>query len=209
MERPPELRGGTISREAPAAYDAWNSGQIVRERVNHVGLDGTVRTGEGTTSFDTVAVSTGVTSRKLGLPLTGVKGYGWHLRSPTNVEVATIYVDRGIAVVPFQDELKVTGGWDFDLSASLSHSRSILAAVKEVVTIDEILDFNSGSRPCTPDGLPIVGRKERLIIANGGFRLGWSFAPALGKHAALLCTKQADNDPFLSRYCGALHAGPV
>jgi glycine/D-amino acid oxidase-like deaminating enzyme len=183
--------------------------RLVRQRVTHVGLDGSVRAGGSTAPFDAVAVSTGVTSRKLGLPLTGVKGYGWHVRSPTNVEVATIYADRGIAVVPFPGELKVTGGWDFDLSASISHSRGILAAVKEVVSIDRILDFNSGSRPCTPDGLPIVGRKDRLIIANGGFRLGWSFAPALGRHAALLCMDRADNDPFLARYCGSLHAGPV
>ncbi len=124
--------------------------------------------------------STGVTSRKLGLPLTGVKGYGWHLRSPTNVEVATIYIDGESPVVPFQDELKVTGGWDFDLSASLSHSRSILAAVKEVVTIDRssistAVPARALQRSCRSS----EGRSD-WIIANGGFRLGWSFAPALG-----------------------------
>ncbi len=183
--------------------------QIVCQRVDHVGLDGTLQVGGTTANFDAVVVSTGVTSRKLGLPLTGVKGYGWHVQSPAKVEVATIFVDRGIAVVPFENELKVTGGWDFDLSDRLSHAPSILAAVKEVVPVDRVLSFGNGSRPCTPDGLPIVGRKGRLVIANGGFRLGWSFAPALGKRAALLCTSQTQNDPFLSRYCGSLHAGPV
>jgi len=174
-----------------------------------VGLDGTLETGGSAATFDAVAVCTGVTSRRLGLPLTGVKGYGWHVRSRANVEVATIFVDRGIAVVPFENELKVTGGWDFDLSANPSHSQSVLAEVKRVVAIDQVLDFSDGSRPCTPDGLPIVGRKDRLIIANGGFRLGWSFAPALGKRAARLCMDPSENDPFLSRYCGSLHAGPV
>lgn len=183
--------------------------EVVRHRVTHVGLEGTVRTAERSERFDAVAVCTGVTSRRLGLPLTGVKGYGWHIRSPTKIAVATIYADRGIAVVPLEDELKVTGGWDFDLSSRLSHSGQILSGVKRVVAIDRILDFSSGSRPCTPDGLPIVGRKDRLIIANGGFRLGWSFAPALGRHAALLCLDRRGNDPFLSRYCGSLHAGRV
>ncbi len=183
--------------------------RIVREPVRHVGLDGTLVAGGSTASFDAAAVCTGVTSRKLGVPLTGVKGYGWHVRSPAHVETATIHVDRGIAVVPFANELKVTGGWDFDLSSSLAHSQSVLAAVHRVLPIDEVLGFSDGSRPCTPDGLPTVGRKGKLVVANGGFRLGWSFAPAMGKHAALLCMGQRENDPFLSRFCGSLHAGPV
>ncbi len=180
---------------------------FVRQRVTTVDLDGTVGGGSTTGRFDATVACSGVTSRSLGVPLTGVRGYGWHVRASSPITTATIFVDQGVAAVPFEDGLKVTGGWDFDLSASLTHAASVLRAVRSVVAVEEVLDANHGSRPCTPDGLPTVGRKDRLTVANGGFRLGWSFAPALGAEAARLALGLTDNDPFLARFCGRLHAG--
>jgi glycine/D-amino acid oxidase-like deaminating enzyme len=183
--------------------------RVLHQRVRRVELDGTVVSDHETAHFDAVAVCAGVACRKLGVPLTGVRGYGWHAESHDKVGVATIFVDSGIAAVPFADEVKVTGGWDFDLSDRLAHASTVLEAVRRVVAVDAILDFKDGSRPCTPDGLPTVGRKERLVVATGGFRLGWSFAPGLGRHAARLALGSDGNDPFLARYCGTLHAGDL
>jgi D-proline dehydrogenase len=180
---------------------------VVRRRVRRVELDGTVTTDAGSLRFDAVAVCTGVSCRNLGIPITGVRGYGWHTRGPGTTRVAVIFEDRGIAAVPFADELKVTGGWDFDLSTSPYHVDSVLKTARGAVSIDAVLDFKQGSRPCTPDGLPTVGKKGVVVVATGGFRLGWSFAPALGRHAAQLCLDQTRNQPFLSRYCGQLHSG--
>ncbi len=181
--------------------------RVVRERVRSVTLEGSLATAGGGATFDGIVVTTGVTSRTLGVPLTGVRGYGWHVRPVRNVDVATIHADRGIALVPFGDELKATGGWDFDLGVTKGRPQTVLGEIRKVIEIDRVLDFNDGSRPCTPDGLPTVGRKSRLVVANGGFRLGWSFAPALGRIAAQLSLGQADNDPFLARFCGSLHSG--
>jgi D-proline dehydrogenase len=183
--------------------------RIVRQKVDRVDLDGTVSSGGSAARFDAVVVCTGVSSRKLGVPLTGVKGYGWHVRTPARVETATIYADRGIAIVPLPDGFKATGGWDFDLSASSRGSARVLEAVRRTVPLEEVVDYADGIRPCTPDGLPTVGRRHRLTIANGGFRLGWSFAPAMGRHAARLALALEENDPFLSRFCGGLHGGPL
>jgi len=181
--------------------------KFLREEALGVGLDGTVRTAAGNRSFDAVVVTTGVTSRHLGVPLTAVRGYGWHLRSPTRVDRATIHVDRGIALVPLSDGLKVTGGWDFVLSQSVTHAESIFRAVRRLIEVQDVISFKAGSRPCTPDGLPTVGRKGRVVVANGGFRLGWSFAPAMGHAAADLATEKATNDPFLSRFCVGIRSG--
>lgn len=181
--------------------------RIVRRRVERVELDGTVSSGGASTRYDAVVACTGTSCRRLGVPLTGVRGYGWHARTRAKAEVATIYVDPGIAVVPFATESKVTGGWDFDLSARPFHVQSVKDAAQRLVGLEEIADFKEGSRPCTPDGLPTVGRKERVVVATGGFRLGWSFAPGLGKHAALLALEKERNDAFLSRFCTALHSG--
>jgi len=183
--------------------------EVVRQRVGRVGLDGTLTTGPTTSRFDAVIACTGVSCRRLGVPLTGVRGYGWHAVAAEPVERSTIFVDRGIAVVPLGAGVKVTGGWDFDLSASPRHSRSVFQAVRRAVPLRSIVDFKEGSRPCTPDGLPTVGRSGQLVVATGGFRLGWSFAPGLGRRAAQLALGQIGDDPFLARYCGALHAGSV
>lgn len=182
---------------------------VVRQRVSAVNLDGTVSTPKGRSRFDAVAVCSGVSCRRIGVPLTGVRGYGWHTRAKGVPEMTTIFVDRGIAIVPFADEVKVTGGWDFDLSTKPFHSPEVLDAVHRVVAIEEILDYKEGSRPCTPDGLPTIGRGGCLVAATGGFRLGWSFAPGMGKHAADLCLGRARNDPFFARFCGSLHSGAL
>lgn len=179
----------------------------VTTRVKRVALDGTVWTSHTRERFDSLAVSTGVAARSLGIPLTGVKGYGWHLRTSTHIEVATIAVDRGIALVPLRGSVKATGGWDFDLSPTWSRADQVLEAIRRLIAVESVIDFSEGSRPCTPDGLPTVGRRERMVMANGGFRLGWSFAPSMGKHAALLCLGREDNQPFLSRFCRALRSG--
>lgn len=180
-----------------------------RARVDRVDPDGTL-VSQGTASrFDRIVVCSGVTSRRLGLPLTGVRGFGWHLKVREGPSTATILVDQGIALVPFDDGIKATGGWDFDLSSGIAHATHVLEAIRANVAVEDVVDFNHGSRPCTPDGLPVAGRKEALVVSNGGFRLGWSFAPALGREAARLALGQSDNDPFLARFCGGLKAGPL
>jgi len=193
---------GRILRELPRTR--W-----VRQAVDRVGLDGTLGSAGATDRFDVVVVASGTGCRGLGVPLTGVRGYGWHAKTRTAVPQATIFVDRGIAVVPFADEAKVTGGWDFDLGEDPARSEAVLRAIRRVAQVDQLLDFKQGSRPCTPDGLPTVGRHSQLVVATGGFRLGWSFAPSLGRHAARLALGREANDPFLARFCGALRAGSL
>jgi D-proline dehydrogenase len=180
---------------------------FVRQRVEHVTLEGQVTTSAGSQRFDTVVITSGVAARKLGLPLTGVRGYGWHIRSPTPLDVATLAVDRGIALVPLKGSIKATGGWDFDLGTRWSGAAEVFAGIRRLVPVEDVIDFSEGSRPCTPDGLLTIGRKENVVVANGGFRLGWSFAPAMGREAAGLVLGTSRNDPFLARFCGTLRSG--
>jgi len=180
---------------------------IVPKRDDTVSLDGTISMGKESQRFDTVVVTAGVAARSLGVPLTGVRGYGWRLKTHRPVEVATISVDTGIALVPLGETMKATGGWDFDLGTAWSGAPSVLQRIQTLVPVDSILHFSEGSRPCTPDGLPTVGRREHVVVADGAFRLGWSFGPAMGRAAAELAVGKASNDPFLSRFCGSLRSG--
>jgi D-amino-acid dehydrogenase len=52
----------------------------------------------------------------------------------------------------------------------------------------------SGLRPCSPDGLPYMGRSQRfknLIVATGHSMMGLSLAPATGKIVAELVEHQS------------------
>ena len=148
-------------------------------------------------------------ARKLGVPLTGVRGYGWHVRTHGKVGIATVFVDRGIAVVPFADEVKVTGGWDFDLyDAPVPFPQCAGRGRDEWSRSIRSLTSRRGHDRAR------AGRAadDRQEGAGGGrlpegFRLGWSFAPGMGRHAALLCLDRTRNDPFFARFCTSLHSG--
>jgi glycine/D-amino acid oxidase-like deaminating enzyme len=182
---------------------------IVHKKVDRLAIDGSLSAGGEEKKFDAVIASTGVACRKLGLPLTAVKGYGWHVLPKKKLDVAVIYADRGLAAVPLGEEAKVTGGWDFDLSQRTTHSKLIMERAERLVGIEKVIDFKSGSRPCSPDGLPVVGRKGNVVAATGGFRLGWSYAPAIGKEAVQLALGRTQNDPFLSRFCKAMRTANI
>jgi D-amino-acid dehydrogenase len=53
----------------------------------------------------------------------------------------------------------------------------------------ELLEIWRGLRPCTPDGLPLVGRSHRfgnLVVAAGHAMVGMSLGPVTGKLIAQL-----------------------
>jgi D-amino-acid dehydrogenase len=55
----------------------------------------------------------------------------------------------------------------------------------------EPLEVWRGLRPCTPDGLPLLGRPrawENLIVATGHAMLGMSLGPITGQLVAELAT---------------------
>jgi D-amino-acid dehydrogenase len=63
----------------------------------------------------------------------------------------------------------------------------------------------SGLRPCTPDGLPIVGRHpraDRVLLATGHGMLGVTLGPLTGQLVAGLVAGTADH-PALPRLAPA------
>ena len=52
------------------------------------------------------------------------------------------------------------------------------------ISSEERETANCGLRPCSPDGLPYIGKSnkcENLTIAAGHAMMGWSLGPATGK----------------------------
>ena len=58
----------------------------------------------------------------------------------------------------------------------------------------ELLEIWRGLRPCTPDGLPLLGRSARLanlIVAAGHAMVGMSLGPVTGKIVAQVASGTA------------------
>jgi D-amino-acid dehydrogenase len=64
----------------------------------------------------------------------------------------------------------------------------------------KVIETWAGLRPCTPDGLPILGRPKRLdnlIVAAGHAMLGMSLGSVTGKLVSqLVCGEKTDIDMY-------------
>lgn len=150
---------------------------------------------------DVVVVAAGVgVAGLLGLPVAPFKGYGFRLRAEARPRGMFIdLADTGVAVVPLSQWVKATGRFDLDSSQDDSPATRVLAGAEKLLGKAEVVDLAVGYRPCTPDGLPIVERTgERVVVATGACRLGWTFGPALGRYAADLALGRRKETPFSS-----------
>ena len=70
------------------------------------------------------------------------------------------------------------------------------------ITDEEKAKAACGLRPCSPDGLPYIGKSskcENLTIATGHAMMGWSLGPATGKLVSEIITDKKttlDLGPF-------------
>jgi D-amino-acid dehydrogenase len=116
-----------------------------------------------------------------------------------------------VALTPMGDTLRVGGTMEFtgyDLSISPPRLRGIRKSLRRYLPAFEEGDFEGvapwcGLRPCTPDGLPYVGRVSRyenLSVAAGHAMMGVSMAPATGRLVAeILSDEPVSLDPALLR----------
>ena len=96
---------------------------------------------------------------------------------------------------PLPGRLRLSGTLELaGLDTSISRTRvdAIRVAAARVLAIDDErpeLEVWAGLRPCTPDGLPVIGRPtgvEPLVLATGHARKGLSLAPITGRLVAEL-----------------------
>jgi D-amino-acid dehydrogenase len=135
---------------------------------------------------------------KLRLYVEPAKGYSISYKRPMNFpEMPLILVEAKVAVTPMDDVLRFAGtlelaGWD--LAINLRRVRAILKSIPlylpdfDPCSLD-LIEIWRGLRPCTPDGLPHIGRPnnlDNLIVATGHAMKGISLAPVTGKLVAQL-----------------------
>ncbi len=98
---------------------------------------------------------------------------------------------------PLDGRLRLAGTLELaglDLSISRVRVEAIRRAAARVLSNQagrRVLDVWSGLRPCTPDGLPVIGRPARvpgLVLATGHAMKGLSLAPITARLVAELVT---------------------
>ena len=130
---------------------------------------------------------------QLNLLMQPAKGYSITFRRPDQCpSLPAALAESKVVLTPMEDTLRVAGTLElagFDQSINLGRVQAILKAVRAYFPdLDpdslELLEIWRGLRPCSPDGLPYLGRTPRydnVILATGHGMLGISLGPITGK----------------------------
>ncbi len=159
-----------------------------------------VETTRGWLEPDEVVLAAGTWSRELarqvgvGVPVFGGKGYSMTLeRSASELNTPIMVVERKVAITPHGSRIRFAGTLELvrdDRSISLRRVAAIRRTGTELLGVPdsyEVGEIWRGLRPCTPDGLPLIGRSsevKNLILATGHQMLGLQTAPATGRLVA-------------------------
>lgn len=146
----------------------------------------------------------------LNLPLQAGKGYSLTLSEPPQLPTfSSILVEAKVAVTPMGPSLRFSGTMEVGAADTRINPRRIQGIIKSASSYLPQFhheDFRNvtpwaGLRPCSPDGLPYVGRSPRfrnLAIATGHAMMGLSLGPVTGKLVADLITGDGHPDVRLS-----------
>lgn len=174
-----------------------------------------LRTSRGDVGADAYVLAVGAWSKPLGhalglnIPVLGGKGYSIVVRSldpPPRLPIKVL--DLRIAITPVAGATRLAGTLelvDGDETVTQRRVDSIVRGSRRVLDVPEtpeIVEIWRGLRPCTPDGLPLIGfspRHPNLVLATGHQMCGLHTAPATGRLVADLvlgATPSFDPAPF-------------
>ena len=134
-------------------------------------------------------------ARRLGLniPIQAGKGYSLTLPEPRQrPRLCSILIEAHVAVTPMGDTLRVGGTMEIaGLNEDINpvRVRGIIDSFCKYFPDFRPEDFDGvrpwcGLRPCSPDGLPFVGRAKafsNLSLATGHAMMGMTLGPVTGK----------------------------
>ena len=184
-------------------------------RVSNGGGPRRLTTTRGEIAAGQIVIATGPWSEALGkmleirLPVIGAKGYSVVLPPTDPHPVRSIYlIERKIAVNPHRGALRIAGTLELvrnDFSINARRVDVIVRGAKGMLNIPEAAapcEIWRGLRPCTPDGMPVIGRargRGDVWLATGHQMTGLKTAPGTGLLLAQLMTGETprfDPEPF-------------
>ena len=174
-----------------------------------------LKTTRGDVKAERLVVATGPWSEQLGamldlrIPVLGAKGYSLLLPRANPHPTRSIYlIERKVAVNPHADALRIAGTLELvrnDFSINQRRVDVILRGAKAMLNLGDapaVRETWRGLRPCTPDGMPLIGRARGngpVWLATGHQMTGLKTAPGTGVLLAQLMageTPQFDPGPF-------------
>lgn len=165
-------------------------------------------TASGSYAFDEIIIACGawspVLTRRLhfSLPLQGGKGYSFNLTDlHKNVRIPSLLIEGKVAVTPIGNNLRFGGTMEIagiDRSVNMHRVKGITDTIPQFypeikINLPPKEEVWSGLRPCSPDGLPYIGKLKspsNITIATGHGMMGLSLGPATGKLVSELITGQ-------------------
>lgn len=200
------------------AHEAKKLGAIILSKTEvidfQLGAKGVMaaRTTRGMFEADQFVLATGSWSRQLGqtldlkIPVLGGKGYAI-ITDPLgpNPQRPMMLVEKKVAVTPRNGTLRLAGTLELvnqDETFTTRRVEAIVRGAREFMNVPEEIKYHEiwrGLRPCTPDGVPVIGRTKRypnLLVATGHQMLGLQSATGTGKLVSdLILNKTPDVDP--------------
>jgi D-amino-acid dehydrogenase len=153
---------------------------------------------------------TSALTRPLGVRLPMQAGKGYHLHVPAaslRLRHSLILVEGRVAVTPMGDRVRVAGTMEIDGlgdAVNPARVRGIARTVPRYLPDVPASAFDGatawvGHRPCSPDGLPYVGRlraRPNVVVATGHAMMGLSLGPVTGASVAALLAGDAPPVPL-------------
>jgi D-amino-acid dehydrogenase len=144
----------------------------------------------------------------LKLPMQAGKGYSLTLQKPRQLpSVCSILTEARVAVTPMGDTLRFGGTMEIaGLNEQINPRRvqGIIKSIPNYYPEFKIEDFRGiepwqGLRPCSPDGLPYIGRTSKfknLVVATGHAMMGISLGPITGRLVASILSSEPTSIPI-------------
>jgi len=176
-------------------------GQIIRDKVNFIETSEhgvKVQASLHSEQFDQLVIAAGVASKhlaaQLGLNIPLVSERGYHLMIASEgkqLNRPIAWLDKSVFVSPMEGGIRMAGTAEFaDEDAAPNRGRIDCMKRHAHTMLGDDLHFEStwvGSRPSTPDSLPVIGRmpgQPRVTLAFGHGHLGLTLSAVTGKLVA-------------------------
>ncbi len=171
-----------------------------------------VETTEGVVPAGNVVIAAGIWSKTLAaragikIPMEAGTGYVLDIeRGRSDPQIPVAIAEHKIVATPYPDRLRLSGTLELSGMYPRMNQKRIDTIIRTAATLlPDICDRRirmvwSGQRPCTPDGLPAVGRTSRydnLSFATGHGQSGLVLAPATARQVAEEIITGCDETPL-------------
>ncbi|MCE3009725.1 MAG: FAD-dependent oxidoreductase [Proteobacteria bacterium] len=143
----------------------------------------------------------------LNIPILGGKGYSIILpKLQRQPKIPIMLIEKKVAITPRENSLRVAGTLelvDQDFSITQRRMDAVVKGARQILEIPEkpqYLESWRGLRPCTPDGLPLLGRSPaipNMVLACGHQMLGLQTGLGSGQFVAEVVLQNRSQDPRL------------